>query len=131
MIVKVQEFKKEDKDMRTIWFILGSISLILGIVGIILPLLPTVPFFLLSAFFFARSSQRVHNWLINHKIFGKMIRDWNERAAISIKAKYLATLSIGLVLVLSIVMDVKLMVIYIQIVVLSMALLFIWTRPNT
>jgi len=116
--------------MRTIWFVLGFISLVLGMIGTVLPLLPTVPFLLLSAFFFARSSQRVHKWLISHKIFGKMITDWHDKGAISIKAKYLATLSTVLVLVLSVIVDVKLMVIYIQIAVLSLALLFIWTRPN-
>lgn len=116
--------------MKSFWFVLGFITLILAFLGIILPLLPTVPFLLLSTFFFAKSSKRMHFWLINHKIFGKMIADWNERGAINRKAKYLSTVSIALVLMISFILEVKLMVLVIQGVVLSLALLFIWTRPE-
>lgn len=116
--------------MRIIWFILGGVSLFLAFLGVILPLLPTVPFLLISAFFFAKSSKRAHNWLVNHKLFGKMIRDWNERGAIDRKAKYFSTLSILVVIVISVFLDIKLMVFYVQVFVLSLALLFIWTRPD-
>jgi uncharacterized membrane protein YbaN (DUF454 family) len=116
--------------IKYIWLLLGLTTLALAVIGAFLPLLPTVPFLLLSAFFFARSSKKLHTWLLNHKIFGKMIADWHERGAIDKKAKYLATLSIGLVLSISFFLDVEAYVIYIQVVLLSMVLLFIWTRPN-
>ena len=116
--------------MKIIWKTLGFTTLILAFLGVALPLLPTVPFLLLSAFFFSKSSERMHQWLITHKIFGKMIEDWNKRRAISRKAKYLATLSIVFVLALSIFLAVKPMVITIQFVILSLSLLFIWTRSN-
>ena len=73
--------------MQYIYLFLGFLMLSFAIVGIILPLLPTVPFLLLAAFFFAKSSQRVHTWLLNHKIFGTMIEDWNSRGAINKKSK--------------------------------------------
>ena len=116
--------------MKIIWFTLGSIALILAFLGVLLPLLPTVPFLLIAAFFFAKSSERVHSWLVNHKLFGKMIRDWHERGAIDRKAKYFATVSILLVLVVSVVLDIKLMIVLLQVFVLFLALLFIWTRPD-
>ena len=116
--------------MKIIWFSLGSIALVLASLGVILPLLPTVPFLLIAAFFFAKSSKKVHTWLVNHKLFGKMIRDWNERGAIDRKAKYFSTVSILLVIVVSLVLEIKLMVIVMQVIVLSLALLFIWTRPD-
>ena len=116
--------------MKIIWFTLGSLSLLFAVLGVILPLLPTVPFLLIAAFFFAKSSERVHTWLINHRLFGKMIRDWHERGAIDLKAKYFATFSILLVVVISLVIKIKLMIFVIQVLVLSLALLFIWTRPN-
>ena len=117
--------------MKFIWFMLGGFSLLLGSVGVVLPILPTVPFLLLSAFFFAKSSSRVHDWLLSHKIFGEMITDWYERGAINRKAKYFATLSIVSILGLSLIIGLKIMVIYIQVSVLSLVLIFIWTRPDS
>ncbi len=116
--------------MKIVWRILGFITLALAFLGVALPLLPTVPFLLLSAFFFSKSSQRMHQWLISHKLFGQMIEDWHERRAISRKAKYLATLSMGLVLGLSILLALNPLVITIQALVLSLTLLFIWTRSD-
>jgi len=76
--------------LKSILALLGLISLGLGIVGAFLPLLPTVPFVLLSAFLFARSSDRLHNWLITHKIFGQLIRDYHEDRGITIQGKVAA-----------------------------------------
>jgi uncharacterized membrane protein YbaN (DUF454 family) len=59
----------------------------LGIVGIFVPLLPTTPFLLLSAALFARSSQRLYNWLINHRVLGTYIRNFRENKAISLGIK--------------------------------------------
>ena len=61
--------------------------LLLGFIGLLLPIVPTTPFILVSVWFFARSSKKLENWLINHKIFGKSIRDWKEKGAISKNAK--------------------------------------------
>jgi uncharacterized membrane protein YbaN (DUF454 family) len=98
--------------------------------GVVLPLVPTVPFILLAAFCFARSSQRLHNYLINHALFGKMITDWRESGAINPKAKRLATVSIVLVLVASLAAKAPQSVIGVQVIVLGLVLLFIWTRPS-
>lgn len=65
----------------------GVISLTLGTIGIFLPLLPTTPFLLLSAACFIRSSERLYNWLINHKLFGKYIKNYIKYRAVSIKLK--------------------------------------------
>lgn len=118
------------RTLNLIWLLLGFTTLGLAILGVILPLLPTVPFLLLSAFFFAKSSEKLHNWLLNHHLFGEMISDWHERGAISRKAKYFATLSVALVLSLSILLDLKPLVITLQIILLSLVMLFIWTRPD-
>ena len=56
--------------MRVIWAALGILCVGIGLLGVVLPLLPTVPFMLLAAFFFARSSERLHVWLITHPTFG-------------------------------------------------------------
>lgn len=115
--------------MRIFWLLLGLLSLGLGILGVALPLLPTVPFILLSAFCFSRSSQRLHNWLLTHPSFGPAIVDWHERGAISKKAKYLATASIVIVFSLSLLMQLRIELLLLQAVILSVVLGFIWTRP--
>ena len=75
---------------KTILVIFGSISLVMGITGIFLPILPTTPFLLLAAALFARSSERLYVWLINHKIFGEYIRNFREDKAISLQAKIIS-----------------------------------------
>lgn len=68
---------------------LGCISLILGTVGIVLPILPTVPFYLLTAFCFANSSQRLHDWFIDTTLYKKYIGSYFRRKGMTRKAKLL------------------------------------------
>lgn len=69
---------------------LGFLFLGLGAIGVFLPLLPTTPFLLVSAACFARSSDRWHQWLLSNKIFGPMIKDWQERKCIARSTKTIA-----------------------------------------
>lgn len=71
-------------------WLFGAISLILGIIGAFLPVMPTVPFILLTAACWGRASPKFHAWLSNHKYFGPMVKNWEERRAISKKGKYMA-----------------------------------------
>jgi uncharacterized membrane protein YbaN (DUF454 family) len=75
---------------RVLWLLAGGCSLLLGIVGIFLPLLPTTPFVLLAAFCFSRGSLRCERWLLQHPRFGPMVRDWRAHHAIPRRAKQLA-----------------------------------------
>lgn len=68
----------------------GIISLVLAIIGIFLPLLPTTPFLLLSAACFAKSSKRLYNWLMNHKYLGPIIRNYRDKKAVSLQSKIYA-----------------------------------------
>lgn len=77
--------------LRWLWWLLAYGSLGLGIVGIVVPGLPTVPFVLLAAYAAARGSVRLHHWLLAHRQFGPMIRDWEAQGAVSRRAKWLAT----------------------------------------
>lgn len=81
--------------LRWAWWLLAYVSLGLGLVGIVVPGLPTVPFVLLAAFAAARGSQRLHDWLLAHPQFGPAIRDWRTQGAVSRRAKQLATLMMG------------------------------------
>ena len=84
------------------FIIIGSLSLILGITGIFLPVLPTTPFLLLSAALFARSSDRLYLWLINHKIFGEYIRNFREDKAITLQVKIISISTLWLFMLYSI-----------------------------
>lgn len=75
---------------RNILLGIAWISLILGGIGIFLPLLPTTPFILLSAFCFQKSSERFHQWILNSPVFGKYIRDYQEQKGITLKNKIVA-----------------------------------------
>lgn len=112
------------------WASFGIIAVTLGGIGVILPLLPTVPFLLLAAFCFARSSERLHQWLTTHPKLGPPIQDWNERGAISLKAKRLATASIAIVFLISLLLGLRWELLATQAATLSCVLVFIWSRPN-
>lgn len=83
---------------KKLLFIVGVISVILGSIGIFLPLLPTTPFLLLSLYCFGRSSKKFYNLLLENKIFGKYIKDYYEKKGITLKNKIIAMLflSIGI-----------------------------------
>ena len=75
---------------KTLWIILGVIAFSLGIIGVFIPFLPTTPFLLLAAGFFLKGSDRLYQWLINHKVFGEYIRNFREYKAIPKKTKIFA-----------------------------------------
>jgi uncharacterized membrane protein YbaN (DUF454 family) len=114
---------------RLTWLVVGCLSLALGAIGIAVPLLPTTPLILLAAFAFARSSNRLHEWLITHDVFGTLIDNWQRHGAISRRAKVLSVVSMAAVLGISLAMAAPPVVIIVQLVVLGAAALFILTRP--
>lgn len=116
--------------MQYLWAGLGLLCVAMAVVGVVLPLLPTVPFLLLAAFFFARSSSRLHNWLVSHQLFGPLILDWQSSGAIRPVAKRAATVSITAVFGLSVLLSAPPFVLIIQAVVLGGVMIFIWSRPN-
>lgn len=116
--------------MRAVWLFCGFLAMMLGLIGVILPLLPTVPFMLLAAYCFSRSSERLHNWLVNHPRFGPSIRDWRDHGAIHPRAKRLATIMIVCAFLISVFLGVRPILLAVQAVVLSLVMLFIWTRPD-
>ena len=76
--------------MRVFLIIVGSLSLVLGIVGIFVPMLPTTPFLLLSAAAWVKASPKLYKWLMNHKLFGEYIRNYREHRAIPLRAKIIS-----------------------------------------
>ncbi len=72
---------------KIIYIIIGSIALALGTVGTVLPVLPTVPFFMLAAFCFAKSAQKLHNWFTNTKLYRDNLADFVAGKGMTAKAK--------------------------------------------
>ena len=73
--------------VKTLFVVLGALSLLLGLVGIFVPLLPTTPFLLLAAALWVRSSPRLYAWLLAHRRLGPYIRNFRENRAIPLRAK--------------------------------------------
>ncbi len=80
----------DNRWLRLACLAVGLCALVLGLAGILLPVLPTTPFILLAAACFARSSLRFHGWLLEHRIAGPLIREWHEHRAMPLKAKRFA-----------------------------------------
>jgi hypothetical protein len=108
----------------------GWISLILGIIGIFLPLLPTTPFVLLSAYCFSKSSERLHSWLINQPRLGPMIQHWEQHGSISQSAKVTATVLIMSLFSFSLVFFALSILVKTALICTGAGVLtFIWTHP--
>lgn len=88
--------QSKNPTVRWLFLTLGWLFFVLGIVGALLPVMPTAPFILLAAGCWARSSRRFHFWLINHKFFGKFVRDWENNHAVPFYAKCLATVMMAI-----------------------------------
>lgn len=116
--------------MRMIWFGFGFVCVGLAVAGAALPLLPTTPFLLLAVFAFARSSQRMHDWLLAHRHFGPLIRNWREHGSIDRRTKLVSVLAMIGALSLSWTLGASLRVLLIQALVLSASAAFVLTRPD-
>lgn len=80
---------------RAVWSVLGSLFLALGAIGVVVPGLPTTPFILLATACFARSSERMTRYLLNHRLFGRLIQDYRAGRGIPFRAKLLALFTMG------------------------------------
>jgi uncharacterized membrane protein YbaN (DUF454 family) len=76
--------------MRAVYLLLGFVFFALGAIGAVVPGLPTTVFMLLALWAFARSSERFHNWLYHHPLFGPPLQEWHRYRVIPLRAKLLA-----------------------------------------
>jgi uncharacterized protein len=106
-------------------------SLVIGIIGVVTPVLPTTPFVLLSAFCFARGSERFHTWIMSHRYFGPMVRAFQEEKRIPLKIKIFATLMIATTMSITAIFFVKKLFAIAAMASVGVAVvIYIWTFKN-
>ena len=115
---------------RWLWWLLAWTSLGLGVVGIVVPGLPTVPFVLLAAFAAARGSSRLRRWLLAHQRFGPLIRDWEREGAVSRRAKRLATTMMALCAAIMFLTAPEWWMVAIGSAIMAVVALWLWRRPE-
>ena len=115
---------------RLTWLVVGLLALALGAIGIALPLLPTTPFILLAAFAFAQSSETLHQWLLDHNVFGPLIDNWQQHGAISRRTKVVSVMTMAALPVISLLVGAPPVLVWVQVVVLGASAGFILTRPE-
>ena len=88
---------------RITFVVLGCVSLALAVIGVVLPILPTVPFLALAAFCFAKSSDRLNNWLINTKFYQNNLADFKAGKGMTVKTKVRILATVTLVMVIGLI----------------------------
>lgn len=119
------------KTKKLLYLILGWLFLAIAILGIPLPILPTTPFLLLSAYFFSQSSEKLHQWLLHTKYLGPMITNWERYGVIRLRAKILSVALIIMLFSYTLIFiqvnyNIKIIVTLIGVAVIT----FIITRPS-
>lgn len=109
---------------------IALLSLLLGFIGIFLPVLPTTPFILLSAWAAARSSPRLLAWLENHTAFGPILKDWRRGGVVRRRAKWTATGVMSASAVFLLLTAPKLWAALLAIACMASVLLWLWLRPE-
>ena len=115
---------------RWAWWLLAYASLGLGLIGIVIPGLPTVPFVLLAAFAAARGSARLHHRLLAHPQFGPIIRDWQAQGAVSRRAKWLATFMMSACAVIMFLTAPKTWMAAAGTTIMALVAVWLWRRPE-
>lgn len=122
---------KQTGALRHLWIALGGLALLLGTIGIFLPVLPTTPFVLLAAFAFAKGSPKLRHWLVTHHIFGPIIADWEARGAIATRYKIFACSMMATAFIASLAAGFSMLILAIQALCLCGAASYILTRPSS
>jgi uncharacterized protein len=118
--------------LRVTYLVLGWLCVVSGAIGVVLPGWPTTIWIIVATYLFARSSPRFYNWLMNHRAFGPLIRDWRDGKGMTARAKRMAVgtivVTIGLSVALVPVTWVRLVLVLVAVSV-STYLLRLPTKP--
>ena len=113
--------KPRKKIVKGFYFLGGTISLSLGIIGIVLPILPTTPFLLLAAACYARSSKKFYDWLLNNRILGAYIRNYIEGKGMPIKVKIFTISLLWITILVSAFLFIQILWVRIVLIIIAIA----------
>lgn len=116
--------------MRWLFLAAALFFLLLGLIGVVVPGMPTTVFILLSAWAAARGSPRLHAWLMNHRLFGPMLRDWQNGGTVSRRAKRSAALMMALCAAILLATAAPLWVKILSTGCMAGVLVWLWRRPE-
>ena len=123
--------QKKTKVLRIFYLLIGTTTLVIGLIGVLVPLIPTTPLILISGFCFSKSSPRIHHWLITHKTFGPILNDWENGRIIRPKAKCYSITLMSLLISYSIIFVTDSL--YLKVLLFTLCIsvtLFILSRPS-
>lgn len=116
--------------MRLLWLCIGWVSVGLGVIGAALPVVPTVPFLLVAAWAFSRSSPELRERIRNHPKYGEPIRAWQERGVISVIAKIWAVVAMSAGVCLTWYLGMEPQIVAIQATICALVAIFVLSRPS-
>lgn len=111
--------KISNRLIRWVLIIAGTFFVGLGVLGIVLPLLPTTPFFLLAAVCYAKSSKRFYTWLLNNKWFGNYVKNYQEKKGVPLKVKILSISLLWITILFSVVFIVHILLFRIILILIA------------
>ena len=116
---------------RHMWMLIGHLSVVAGVIGLLLPLVPTSPFMIVAAYCYARSSERFYYMLLNNRYFGSYIRQWEEKRCLQRHLKILISIVLILMFASTIVFFIQSIEVRIFAVSLAaIAILTVWLIPS-
>ncbi|MBX2996509.1 MAG: YbaN family protein [Bdellovibrionaceae bacterium] len=116
---------------RQTYFILGLLNVALGVLGAMLPLLPSTCFFIFAAYFFSQSNARLEAWILHHPRFGPTVVQWRQHRSIPLSAKIAASIGMSISMLVLILSDRSPAFLICAALFLGLSALFVWTRPTT
>ncbi|MCX8150647.1 MAG: YbaN family protein [Candidatus Bathyarchaeota archaeon] len=113
--------RQQHRIVRLFLIVVGTICLIIGAIGMVVPLLPTTPFLLLATACYCRSSTRLYNWLLNNRWFGTYIKNYREGKGIPLKTKVVALIVLWIGIFYSMFFVVNMLVVQLVLLVIAVA----------
>jgi len=113
-----------------LWRAVAIFALLLGMIGVVLPILPTVPFILLAAWASSRGWPELERYLLSHAVYGEPIRNWRSRGVVSRRAKSFTTIMMSGSLILLLLAPLHLWVKLSVSLIMICVLIWLWSRPS-